>query len=263
LAVRYGWRVFFAVLACTGFFWTAIWIVFAADRPSKREVPNETETAEDNGPTALPLTFYLRQPAVIATGISFFGYSYILYFFLTWFPTYLTMARHLNIRDMGFVNTIPWILGVAGLTISGMLCDFLPRMGVDLLRARKLVLVVSLVLAAICVSLSGLVSSLVWAVALMAAAIFFVYLTGTTYWAIIQEIVREEHVGGISGFVHLIANCAGIAGPAVTGFVVQRTAVFKSAFLLAGGIGLIGALLVAMFVEQSDASRVGDANATR
>ena len=78
---------------------------------------------------------------------------------------------------------------------------------------RKLVLVVCLILAAICVGLAGLFSGLAWAVAFMSAAIFFVYLTGTTYWAIIHETVPGEHMGAASGFVHLIANCAGIIGP--------------------------------------------------
>ena len=40
-------------------------------------------------------------------------------------------------------------------------------------------------------------------------------------------------MGAASGFVHLIANCAGIIGPAVTGFIVQATGIFTSAFLLA------------------------------
>jgi ACS family hexuronate transporter-like MFS transporter len=119
-----------------------------------------------------------------------------------------------------------------------------------MLRARKLVLVVCSIAAAICVSLAGLVPALAWVIAFMAAAIFFVYVTGTTYWAIIQESVHAKHVGAISGFVHLIANCAGIVGPAVTGLIVQATGVFTSAFLLAGGIGLFGALLVAIFVKR-------------
>lgn len=251
LAVRYGWRTSFVALAGIGFLWTFFWFLIVKDRPqTHREIaaaePVESEAFRER---AFPLSFYLRQPAVIATGVSFFGYAYILYFFLSWFPVYLTMAQHLDIREMGFVNSIPWILGALGLTLSGLVCDLLSRMSGDLLRARKLVLVVCLVLAAICVSLAGLFSGLAWAVAFMAAAIFFVYLTGTTYWAIIQETVPGARMGAASGFVHLIANCAGIIGPAVTGFIVQATGAFTSAFLLAGVVAVIGAFLVAVFVK--------------
>jgi MFS family permease len=257
LAVRYGWRTSFVALAGIGFLWTFFWFLIIDDRPPTRKKMSGVERAESEGndlsialrESKLPLSFYLRQPTVIATGVSFFGYAYVLYFFLSWFPVYLTMAQHLNIRDMGFVNSIPWVLGALGLTLSGLVCDLLSRISNDLLRVRKLVLVVCLILAAICVSLTGLFSSLAWAVAFMAAAIFFIYLTGATYWAIVQETVPGEHMGTTSGFVHLIANCAGIIGPAVTGFIIQATGVFTSAFLLAGGVAFLGAFLVAIFVK--------------
>jgi ACS family hexuronate transporter-like MFS transporter len=58
-------------------------------------------------------------------------------------------------------------------------------------------------------------------------------------------------MGAASGFVHLIANCAGIVGPAVTGFIVQGTGVFTSAFLLAGAIAVVGAVLVTIFVKEA------------
>jgi MFS transporter, ACS family, aldohexuronate transporter len=243
VALRYGWRASFLALAALGFLWTLFWIAAVQDRPQ-----SDAPTAS-NKPTP-KLSFYLRQPAVIATGIAFFGYSYVLYFFLTWFPSYLTISRHLSIRDMGFVNTIPWIFGTIGLTGSGLVCDLISRAMGDVLRARKFVLVVSLTAAAICVTFAGLVANLSWAVTLMTAAIFFIYLTGATYWALIQELVAGEHVGAAGGFVHLIANCAGIIGPAVTGFIVQRSGVFTSAFLLAGAVALAGALSVAVFVRR-------------
>jgi MFS transporter, ACS family, hexuronate transporter len=188
---------------------------------------------------------------VIATGVAFSGYSYTLYFFLTWFPGYLTMSRQLSIHDMAFVNTIPWLLGTVGLTASGLVGDLMSRATGDVLHGRKLLLVVSLAAAAFCVTFAGLVASLAWAVTFMALAILFTYLTGATYWALIQELVETEHVGAAGGFVHLIANCAGIIGPVVTGFIVRGTGLFTSAFILAGAVGLAGALLVAVLVPRS------------
>jgi len=251
LAVRYGWRTSFVVLAALGLVWTLCWALFVtdkADAPSSSRELKEPREAQGSPP---PLSFYLRQPTVIATGAAFFSYAYVLYFFLSWFPSYLTMARHLDISRMGMLNAIPWILGTFGLLLGGPVCDLVFRLCPDLLAARKRVLMVCLALAATCVSLTGLVESLAWAVALMAVTIFCVYLTGAMYWAIIQDVVRAEHVGAASGFVHLIANCAGIIGPAATGFIVQATGAFTSAFLLAGGVALLGAVGVAVFVRRA------------
>lgn len=152
---------------------------------------------------------------------------------------------------MRFVSTIPWILGTVGLTASGLVCDLIARAIDDVLRARKLVLAVSLAAASVSVTFAGLAATLAWAVTFMSATILFIYLTGATYWALIQELVQSEHVGAAGGFVHLIANCAGIIGPAVTGFIVRGTGLFTSAFLLAGAVGLAGALLVAVLIPRS------------
>jgi MFS family permease len=193
---------------------------------------------------------------VLATGIAFFSYAYVLYFFLSWFPGYLMLSRHLEIGRMSLLNAIPWILGTVGLLLSGVFSDRLCIICGDSLNARKLLLVPCLVIAGVCVSLTGLVSSLSWSVALMSVTIFFVYLSGTTYWAIIQDVVHARHVGGVSGFVHLIANCGGIVGPAITGFIVRATGAFTSAFLLAGAVALFGALAVILFVKRPGTTRV-------
>ena len=261
LAVRYGWRTSFVVLAVIGLLWTLCWVLTVTDRPAVQGQPDPKALKKEHRYLAaqrenqVPLSFYLRQPTVIATGLSFFSYAYVLYFFLTWFPSYLTLSRQLDVSRMSLLNAIPWIFGTFGLLLSGLVCDLLFLIWPDLLAVRKLVLTVCLTLASICVSLTGLVSSLSWAVALMAVTIFCVYLTGAMYWAIIQDVVRAEHVGAASGFVHLIANCAGIVGPALTGFIVRATGAFTSAFLLAGSVAFLGALAVAVFVRRTNLER--------
>ncbi|MGI9074897.1 MAG: MFS transporter [Bryobacteraceae bacterium] len=257
IAHAYGWRASFIVLAVLGLVWTSLWAAIAVEQPAAHPHLNEAERAEiesDRGQQTtqhrkLPLTFYLRQRAVLVTGFAFFGYASILYFFLSWFPIYLTAVQHLSITRMSFVNVIPWILGSLGLCVSGLLCDFLFRKTGDALFARKLVLVVCLILAGISVAVAGLVTGVVSAVSLMAVAVFFNYLTGTAYWAIIQDTVQGENVGGASGFIHFMANCAGMIGPAVTGLIVHSTGAFRGAFLLAGGVAITTALLVAIFVK--------------
>jgi nitrate/nitrite transporter NarK len=151
---------------------------------------------------------------------------------------------------MSFVSTIPWLLGFVGLAAGGSVSDAIFRITGNAVRARKLVLVVALLIAAGCVALAGSVDTVQAAVALMAVSVFFMYLTGNTYWAIILDTIDKDRVGGVSGFVHLIANTAGIVAPSVTGFMVQATGgSYAGAFGLAGGIAVLGALSVAVFVR--------------
>ena len=257
LAVSAGWRVSFVVIAAIGIVWTLGWVWLATDRPRQHRWLAADDRADlaradaaKPAEAALPLGTYLRRPAILATAFAFFGYAYILYFFLSWFPTYLTMAQHLSIQKMGVVNAIPWMVGFLGLASGGFVCDAIFRKTGNALFSRKLVLVGSLIVAAISVALAGLVSGVVPAVALMAVAVFFMYLTASTYWAIILDTVEEARIGGVSGFVHLIANLAGIVAPAVTGYLVQWTGTFTSAFALTGGIAVLGAVAVAFLVKE-------------
>ena len=257
IALTWGWRVSFVIVAAIGLCWSAVWILAVTDQPGQSKHISAAELAEiaadqeapRTGPPA-PLWSLLSRPAVLATAFAFFGYAYILYFFLSWFPSYLTNARHLSVQSMSFVSTIPWLLGFIGLAAGGSVSDAIFRITGNAVRARKLVLVVALLIAAICVALAGSVDTVEAAVALMAVSVFFMYLTGNTYWAIILDTVEKDRVGGVGGFVHLIANTAGIVAPSVTGFMVQATGgSYAGAFALAGGIAVLGALSVAIFVR--------------
>jgi MFS transporter, ACS family, hexuronate transporter len=261
LALSVGWRVAFLAITAIGLVWVVFWMVLGTDRPDQNPRVDAAERAEliagqqsqPSGGAPVALSSLILRPAVLATAFAFFGYSCILFFFINWFPTYLTTARHLSIKDMAFATMIPWVLGFIGLAAGGPLCDLLFRLTGNPLRARKMVLVSCLIVAALCIGYAGMVASATGAVTLMAVSVFFMYLTGNTYWAIILDTVDEARVGGVSGFVHFVANCGGIVAPLFTGFIVQATGSFVSAFILTGAIAVLGALGVAVFVRPSEA----------
>ena len=150
---------------------------------------------------------------------------------------------------MSITGSIPWLTGFCGLLAGGFISDALYRRLGNALLARKLVLVTGLGLAAVFVALAGTITSLVGAVSLMALAVLCLFLTGNAYWAILQDTIPPSRVGGVGGFVAMIATSAGVIGPAATGYLVQASGAFTSAFVLAGGIAILGALLVAILVR--------------
>ena len=256
-ALAYGWQVAFVAAGLLGLVWLVAWQLVASETPATHPTISEEEKraiAAERGPDdaaaePAPLGYFLRQPTVLATALAFFGYNYVLFFFLTWFPSYLTQARHLSIKDMSLASVLPWTLGFVGLALSGILSDAIFRRTGRALEARKLVLCVCLGVAGVSVALAGLVETTVGALALMSCAVFFLYLTGGTYWAIIQDTVPGARIGSVGGFIHALANGAGIIGPTVTGLLVQGTGAFTSAFVLAGGIAALGVLAVVVFVR--------------
>ncbi|MCP1440408.1 D-galactonate transporter [Erwinia persicina] len=262
LALAFGWRPAFMIICSIGIVWMVAWFFIAADNPLKSRLVSarereliaslkaeQTTPDEELAQASHGLGYYLRQPIILVTAFAFFCYNYILFFFLSWFPAYLVQAHNLDIKSMSMTTVIPWVVGFVGLALGGLISDKIFKVTGKLLLSRKIVLVVSLLAAAICVAFAGSVKGVYPAVILMSVSIFFLYITGAIYWAIIQDVVHKSRVGSISGFIHLIGSLSGIIGPVVTGYIVHHTGKFDSAFVLAGVIAAVGAVLVLLVIK--------------
>ncbi|UMX70805.1 hypothetical protein MJ585_25140 [Klebsiella pneumoniae] len=110
-------------------------------------------------------------------------------------------------------------------------------------------LVVCLLMAAICVGLAGTVSS-VPAVLLMSVSIFFLYVTGAIYWAIIRDVVRRPASAAPAALSILSAaspaSWGGVAAISCS-LLVNLTALSYSP----GTIAALGALLVLFVIKNS------------
>jgi len=268
LAAQFGWRPAFWIVCAIGLAWVVVWMMSTSDRPATPagEASDARAATRAASPAHAPaaaaatpvhtLSHYVRQPRIIATAAAFFSYNYVLFFFLSWFPSYLVRAHHLNIKEMSVATVVPWLVGTVGLACGGAISDALYRLTGNLLLSRRIVLVTCLLGAGACVAVAGAVQSTQGAVALMSVSLFFLYVTGAIYWAIVQDVVHPARVGGVSGFLHCMGSLSGVIGPAVTGFIVERSGSFASAFVLAGAIALAGAVLAGVFVRNVRPSNV-------
>lgn len=132
---------------------------------------------------------------------------------------------------------------------GGFASDYVYKLTGKLVFSRKLVVISGLIICGISVGLGGFATTTTSAVILMAVGLFFQYLACVNFWVMIQDTVRKENVGGVSGFVHCMANTSGIIGPALTGFLVEFTGSFFSAFILAGLAAFVSAIAISIFVK--------------
>lgn len=261
LALTFGWRASFIVMGVLGLLWAFAWYRLTTETPAGHPRVSARELAlinadQEAAPAAATkegaprpsIRDVITNPAVFVTGISLFCYNYILFFFITWFPTYLVDAKGISLQNMSMVTSLPWIVGAVGYLSGGILIDAIFRATGKKIFSRKVVLVTSLLISAVCIGLTGLVDGATMAVGLMTVAIGFLMLAAPAYWTLIQDSVPRHQVGTASGFMHGLANISGIVGPAVTGFLIQGTGTYASAFVLAGGLGIVGAMILALFV---------------
>ena len=256
IAITYGWRWSFIVFGVLGLVMAIVWIVRMGGWTRAQRIARPAPVLSQPDPArsdAPPLRFYISRAPILATAFAFFAINYILYFFLSWFPSYLVTARHLSMASMSITTVIPWVLGIVGMAGGGFLTDYAAQ-HMDRFVSRKLMLGGFLALSSLCIAFGGMVDSLTGAVELMSLSVLFMYLSASAPWVIIQDLVEPERVGAVSGFNHMLANLGGLAGPVITGFIISATGSYTSAFVLAGVIGVVAALGVAIILPRSMAA---------
>lgn len=67
-----------------------------------------------------------------------------LWFFLTWFPTYLVDYRGMDYIESGFMASLPFIAALIGGMLSGWVSDLMVKRGMSLGIARKLPIIIGL-----------------------------------------------------------------------------------------------------------------------
>lgn len=167
-----------------------------------------------------------------------FAVNSTLWFFLTWFPTYLVKYRQLNFLTSGFLASAPFLAAFAGLITSGFLSDYLVRKGVSVNIARKAPVIFGLLLSASIVG-ANYVSSPALIIFFMALA-FFGNGFATITWVFVSTLAPKQLIGLTGGVFNFIGNLAWIVVPIVIGFLA-REGNFEPALIFIGIITVIGA----------------------
>ena len=161
------------------------------------------------------------------------AYNYTFYLLLTWLPSYLSTALHVNLRDSVLYTSVPWIF--AALTdffIGGWLVNDLIQRGYDSSRVRQVVLVVG---TAFGLGIFGAAQA-----STPTAAIFWISISlaglaaaAPVGWSIPSLIAPPGGVGRLGGILNFGNQLSAIVAPIFTGHVVSATHSFAWAFVAA------------------------------
>ena len=81
--------------------------------------------------------------------IGFFCLNFIIYFFITWFPSYLLEARGFSLKQLGTLGVLPALAAIPGGWFGGFISDYLFRRCWSLTKARKTCLVRGMLLSSV------------------------------------------------------------------------------------------------------------------
>lgn len=258
LSYFFGWRMAFVALGSIGVIWCILWLKFASDRPaeSRYVTPKElAHIASDRSEGMLPkgsapMKNYIIRKTTIALALGLFSLLYPLYIFVSWMPSYFTNVMHVSPAGLSVAAGVPWIGGFLGYFLGGFISDLFFKRSKNGLRARKTTTIVPLLLAVVALSVIPSIHSVTAAVVLFTLALFALSMGTQSLWAMIHEVTPIIYMGTVGGFIHFLANMSGVIAPALTGYVVEHTASgYASAFWIAAGIGVCGALIMLLMVH--------------
>jgi MFS transporter, ACS family, glucarate transporter len=160
----------------------------------------------------------------------------LTWFFLTWFPVYLSQARHLSIVKVGFAAALPALCGGTGGILGGVVSDKLLRAGHSLSFARKAPIMAGMLLS---VTMIGSNYAPAQGVMLLLMSLsFFGKGFGSLGWTVISDTSPKGMVGLNGALFNLIGNLAGITTPIIIGYLVKKTGSFDDVLIFVGAIAL-------------------------
>jgi ACS family D-galactonate transporter-like MFS transporter len=247
-----GWRLSFAVTGLISFLYFLLFRWIYRDPEDVREAADakqisatenafasETELRMSTEPSS-SLGYLVRQKKVLGLALGFGSYNYIFYLLLTWLPSYLSSALHINLRDSFLYTGVPWLSAtVVELIVGGWLVDFLVQRGWNSSRVRKVVLVGGTafglgILGAAHAHNAG--QALFW----VSVSISGLSAASPVGWSIPSLIAPRGCVGKVGGIMNFSNQLSGIAAPIVTGYVVAATHSFAWAFGVSAAYLLVG-----------------------
>jgi ACS family glucarate transporter-like MFS transporter len=261
LMVHYGWRAPFWVCAVIGLIAGALWFASARDTPAEHPKVSPSELAMiESGLTLatakattstrnglVPWQRTLRSGEVWALTISYFCYGYVAWVFFSWFFTYLSKVRGLDLRASALYSMLPFLAMVLGCLLGGTINDRItklhgPRLG------RCGVAAISIGVAGIFIACGSQVHSARLASFILAGGAGALYLSQSSFWSVTADIA-----GGSSGSVSGVMNTGNQAGAALTAALTPWIAArfgWTTSFLVAAALCAIGAVCW-LFVDPS------------
>ena len=250
--VEWGWRMLFQVFAVAGLVMAVWWSYFIRSCPEEctrcsREELNIIRSTEIITPViqrrALPQSIsrmlfmgkivsvadtkamLFKRPDLWWAMISYFFFVSIFYGIVTWLPSYFVTVRGMDMIEMGWVVSVPWLGAFVGCLIGGWIVDhWLGGNPLPVMRWGSLFTAGSLYLFANAPVGMG------WTLGLLLIFGFFVGLTPLGFMTYpIRLATRRVYPLGIS-FMNSGGNIGGFLSPLVAGMLLDHFGNYSAIF---------------------------------
>jgi MFS transporter, ACS family, hexuronate transporter len=226
MIMNYGWRSAFIATGVIGFVWIVAWMLAVKnDKASNVNSSNVKESPDvtENQPQSKFMSVVLSKNFIFIA-LSGFATYWAFTVGLNWLPNYLEKVRQLNPETLQLVVSLPWILITISQITFSSISDRLFLKTNNIVKSRVFVLGLVMMTGAACYFLGTVIGLEALAIALLFLGLTFGCITLVLGPTILSQLVAKQHQGKIQGWFMAITSLGGIAGPYVTGILVQNGA---------------------------------------
>jgi MFS transporter, ACS family, glucarate transporter len=245
-----SWRIAFQVFALLGIAWAFVFFRWFRDSPHQHPSVNEAERQllDDNvrldaREAPVPWRLFLRSPTAWLLWLQYAALSYVWYFYITWFPTYLDSVSHgrLGPTALALMAGLPLFGGGFGSLLAARIEAPVGRLLASEARARKAIAVVGFLAAAGCFLASIYAADPVTMAVLMGFAGLFNDFVMPSSWRTCMD-VGGRFAGTFSGSMNMFGNLGGFIAPIAMGYILSLTGAYTLALFISSGMYVVGAL---------------------
>jgi MFS family permease len=261
--LKAGWRWSFALTGLLSFiYFLFFWGIYRDpdEDPKLSDAERRYIEAKDESGArapASPLLHLLGQRKVLGLALGFGAYNYVFYLLLTWLPSYLSFALHIDLLHSFLYTSVPWLIATAvELSVGGWLVDYLVQHGRNSSTVRRVVLICG---EALGLGILGAahahdpVRALIW----ISISIGGLSAASTVAWSVPAFIAAPNDVGKVGGIINFSGQISGITAPIVTGYLVEGLHSYAWAYGVSAiylAIGVAGYIFMLGRIERSPAS---------
>ncbi|MBT2548211.1 MFS transporter [Arthrobacter sp. ISL-65] len=247
-----SWHAVFIIIGVAGIIWAAVWWKVyrspqehaganAAEVTYIEEGGARGEGSDDANAAKLPWRSLFKYRTILSMMFGFFCLNSAIYFFITFFPSYLVKERGFDLLKLGMFGAIPGICAVLFGWLGGYLADRAVRNGMSVTKVRKTAIAGGLAGGSV-IMFAALVPEAWMALALLSVAYSSLTVAATGIWSLPADVApSSRHVGSIGGLQNFASNLAGIFTPILIGVLVDQTGSFVAPLAVIGAVSLVGA----------------------
>ena len=224
LILSLGWRHAFEVIGFAGIAFAVAYVLLVPNDPKSESGQGYRHAASAKRIDWATTRMLLKTPFLWQLVVVWFGLSCVNKGLDSWMPLYLLQQRGLDLKSVGVLVPIPFLLATIATAIGGwvMTCFFADR--------EKYLLVGSALLTGIFLFAMYRSETVAALIVFQSFVYFFKSFVLATVIALPTKVLHESQIGTGIGMVNLGGQIAGFVAPMVMGFLVSASGSFDTAF---------------------------------